>query len=243
MKEIEEKVLFTNYRLCLRDAVGDFTKQLINNLFDVNHLSESGERTRRGFLNILERLSIENGEDLWDNFENYFVTIRQKLDLDAAAKSLEEVYLAYPGFYAIAVHRLSHQLLKLKVPILPRMMSEFAHSTTGTDIHPGAEIGDSFFIDHATGIVIGETTIIKDNVQIFQGVTLGGIQVDKRLAATKRHPTIESGVIIYANATILGGHVLIGENAVIGANVCITESISKNSVVTVESKNKIFQRN
>ena len=251
MKEIEEKVLFINYRLCLRDAVGDFTKQLINNLFDVNHLSESGERTRRSFLNILERLSIENGEDLWGNFENYFVTIRQKLDLDAAAaekndpaaKSLEEVYLAYPGFYAIAVHRLSHQLLKLKVPILPRMMSEFAHSTTGTDIHPGAEIGDSFFIDHATGIVIGETTIIKDNVQIFQGVTLGGIQVDKRLAATKRHPTIESGVIIYANATILGGHVLIGENAVIGANVCITESISKNSVVTVESKNKIFQRN
>ena len=139
--------------------------------------------------------------------------------------------------------KLLHQLLKLKVPILPRMMSEFAHSTTGTDIHPGAEIGDSFFIDHATGIVIGETTIIKDNVQIFQGVTLGGIQVDKRLAATKRHPTIESGVIIYANATILGGHVLIGENAVIGANVCITESISKNSVVTVESKNKIFQRN
>ena len=251
MKEIEEKVLFINYRLCLRDAVGDFTKQLINNLFDVNHLSESGERTRRSLLNILERLSIENGEDLWGNFENYFVTIRQNLDLDAAAaekndpaaKSLEEVYLAYPGFYAIAVHRLSHQLLKLKVPILPRMMSEFAHSTTGTDIHPGAEIGDSFFIDHATGIVIGETTIIKDNVQIFQGVTLGGIQVDKRLAATKRHPTIESGVIIYANATILGGHVLIGENAVIGANVCITESISKNSVVTVESKNKIFQRN
>jgi len=251
MKETEEKVLFENYRMCLRDAVGDFTKQLINNLFDVNHLSKSGERTRLNFLKILERLSVENGQDLWTNFEDYFITIRQKLDLDAAAaekndpaaKSLEEVYLAYPGFYAIAVHRLSHQLLKLKVPILPRMMSEFAHSTTGTDIHPGAEIGDSFFIDHATGIVIGETTIIKNNVQIFQGVTLGGIQVKKSLAAAKRHPTIESGVVIYANATILGGHVLIGENSVIGANVCIMESVHKNSVVTVESKNKIFQRN
>ncbi|MGK0326081.1 MAG: serine O-acetyltransferase, partial [Polaribacter sp.] len=182
MKEIEQIVAFKNYSMCLRDAVGNFTKQLINNLFDANHLSESGEQTRTSFFKILERLSIENGENLWNDFENSFVTIRLKLDLDAAAaekndpaaKSLEEVYLAYPGFYAIAVHRLSHQLLKLKVPILPRMMSEFAHSTTGTDIHPGAEIGDSFFIDHATGIVIGETTIIKDNVQIFQGVTLGG---------------------------------------------------------------------
>jgi serine O-acetyltransferase len=251
MKEIEQIVAFKNYSMCLRDAVGNFTKQLINNLFDVNHLSESGEQTRRSFFKILERLSIENGENLWRNFENSFVSIRLKLDLDAAAaekndpaaKSLEEVYLAYPGFYAIAVHRLSHQLLKLKVPILPRMMSEFAHSTTGTDIHPGAEIGDSFFIDHATGIVIGETTIIKDNVQIFQGVTLGGIQVKKSLAATKRHPIIESGVVIYANATILGGVVVIGENSLIGANVCITESIPENSIVTVQSENNIFQRN
>jgi serine O-acetyltransferase len=250
MKEIEQIVVFKNYSMCLRDAVGNFTKQLINNLFDANHLSESGDQTRRSFFKILERLSIENGENLWNDFENSFVTIRLKLDLDAsaaekndpAAKSLEEVYLAYPGFYAIAVHRLSHQLLKLKVPILPRMMSEFAHSTTGTDIHPGAEIGDSFFIDHATGIVIGETTIIKDNVQIFQGVTLGGIQVKKSLAATKRHPIIESGVVIYANATILGGAVVIGENSVIGANVCITESIPENSIVTVQSENNIFQR-
>ncbi|KGL61764.1 serine acetyltransferase [Polaribacter sp. Hel1_85] len=236
--------------MCLRDAVGTFTKQLINNLFDVNHLSESGPETRINFLKILERLSVENGEDLWNDFEDSFVTIRQKLDLDAAAaekndpaaKSLEEVYLAYPGFYAIAVHRLSHQLLKLEVPVLPRVMSEFAHSTTGTDIHPGAEIGDSFFIDHATGIVIGETTVIKDNVQIFQGVTLGGIQVKKSLASTKRHPTIESGVVIYANATILGGNVIIGKNSVVGANVCITDSVPENSIVTVKSENNIFQK-
>ncbi|MGJ8745421.1 serine O-acetyltransferase EpsC [Polaribacter sp.] len=250
MKEVEQIVTFKNYSMCLRDAVALFTKQLINNLFDENHLSESGPQTKIKFLKILERLSIENGQDLWNDFENSFITIRQKLDLDAAAaekndpaaKSLEEIYLAYPGFYAIAVHRLSHQLLKQEVPVLPRMMSEFAHSTTGTDIHPGAEIGDSFFIDHATGIVIGETTIIKDNVQIFQGVTLGGIQVKKSLASTKRHPTIESGVIIYANATILGGDVVIGANSVIGANVCITETIPEKSVVTVQSENNIFQK-
>lgn len=245
-----EKVVFKNYSMCLRDAVAIFTKQIINNLFDVNQLAESGLQTRENFLKILERLSIKNGEKLWENFENSFVSIRQKLDLDAvaaekndpAAKSLEEIYLAYPGFYAIAVHRLSNQLLKLEIPILPRMMSEFAHSVTGADIHPGAEIGDSFFIDHATGIVIGETTIIKDYVQIFQGVTLGGIQVKKSLASTKRHPTIENGVIIYANATILGGDVLIGANSVIGANVCITESIRENSVVTVQSENHILKK-
>ena len=251
MEKTAEKVLFKNYSMCLRDAVGIFTKQLINNLFDVDHLTENGPQTRARFLTILESLSIDNGENLWTNFENSFVGIRQQLDLDAAAahkidpaaKSLEEVYLAYPGFYAIAVHRLSHQLLTLGVPILPRMMSEFTHSITGTDIHPGAKIGHSFFIDHATGIVIGETTVIKDNVQIFQGVTLGGVQVKKSLASTKRHPTIENGVVIYANATILGGDVVIGENSIIGANVCITETIQANSVVTVQSENKIFQRN
>jgi len=248
MRATSEKVVFKNYRMSLRDAVAIFTKQLINNLFDANHHTQSGLQTRDEFLKILERLSIENGKNVWDDFEDSFIFIRQKLDLDAvaaekndpAAKSLEEVYLAYPGFYAIAVHRLSNQLFKLGVPILPRMMSEFAHSVTGADIHPGAAIGDSFFIDHATGIVIGETTIIKDHVQIFQGVTLGGIQVKKSLASTKRHPTIENGVIIYANATILGGDVLIGADSTIGANVCITESIQSNSVVTVQSENHIF---
>ena len=248
MRVVAEKTVFKNYRMCLRDAVAIFTKQLINNLFDANHLTQSGLQTREKFLKILERLSIENGKNLWDDFEDSFIIIRQKLDLDAvaaekndpAAKSLEEVYLAYPGFYAIAVHRLSNQLFKLGVPILPRMMSEFAHSITGADIHPGAEIGGSFFIDHATGIVIGETTIIKDYVQIFQGVTLGGIQVKKSLASTKRHPTIENGVIIYANATILGGDVLIGADSTIGANVCITESIQANSVVTVQSEKQYF---
>jgi serine O-acetyltransferase len=246
----KKAIEFKNYNMCLRDAVEIFTKQLINDLFDQNHLSENVSDTRRKFLLILERLALENGENLWSHFQGSFKNIRKKLDLDAeaanrndpAAKSLEEIYLAYPGFYAIAVYRLSHQFLKLDIPILPRMMSEFAHSTTGTDIHPGAEIGESFFIDHATGIVIGETTIIKNNVQIFQGVTLGGIQVKKSFAFTKRHPTIEDNVIIYANATILGGDVIIGANSVIGANVCITESIPINSVVSVQKENNIFQK-
>ncbi|MCL7753841.1 serine O-acetyltransferase EpsC [Polaribacter sp. Z022] len=250
MKEVEQIVTLKNYSMCLRDAVSSFTRQLINNLFDETHLKQSGAKTKLDFLKILDRLSIKNGEELWSEFESSHLYIRQRLDLDAlaaekndpAAKSLEEIYLAYPGFYAIAVHRLSHQLLKQEIPVLPRMMSEFAHGVTGTDIHPGAEIGDSFFIDHATGIVIGETTVIKSDVQIFQGVTLGGIQVKKSLASTKRHPTIEKGVVIYANATILGGDVVIGEKSVIGANVCITESIPKNSVVTVQSENNIFQK-
>ncbi|RCS26580.1 serine acetyltransferase [Polaribacter sp. WD7] len=250
MKEVVSKITFTNYSMCLRDAVASFTKQLINNLFDVNHLSKSGPETRMQFLKIIERLSLENGAEIWAAYESYFTEIREKLDLDAiaahkndpASKSLDEIYLAYPGFYAIAVYRLSNQLLKLEVPILPRMMSEFAHGATGTDIHPGAEIGASFHIDHATGIVIGESAIIGDDVQIFQGVTLGGIQVKKSLASTKRHPTIQSGVVIYANATILGGDVVIGANSVVGANVCITESIPENSVVTVQSENKIFQK-
>jgi serine O-acetyltransferase len=251
MKKTPAEITFTNYSMCLKDAVGIFTKELINCLFDEKYQQEKGEATKEKFLRILERLSIENEDCFWLDFKKSFTEIRRKLDLDAisalerdpAAKSLREIYLAYPGFYAIAVYRVSNQLLRQKIPVLPRMMSAFAQGITGTDIHPRAEIGDSFFIDHATGIVIGETTIIKNNVTIFQGVTLGGIQVKKSMASVKRHPTIESNVIIYANATILGGDVVIGAHSIIGANVCIMESTFENSVVAVQSENKIFQRN
>jgi serine O-acetyltransferase len=250
MKKVSSEIALINYSMCLRDAVAVFTKELINCLFDEKYQQEKGVATKAQFFRILERLSVENEDCFWFDFEKSFIEIRRKLDLDAiaalksdpAAKSLREVYLAYPGFYAIAVHRLSNQLLKQEIAILPRMMSEFAHGVTGTDIHPGAEIGDSFFIDHATGIVIGETTVIKDHVTIFQGVTLGGIQVKKSMSSVKRHPTIESNVVIYANATILGGDVVIGAHSIIGANVCIMESTPVNSVVTVQSENKIFQR-
>jgi serine O-acetyltransferase len=183
----------------------------------------------------------------WNEFVQQIKLLKSKLTLDAeaafhndpAAKSIREVYLAYPGFYAIAMYRISHILWKLEIPVLPRMISEYAHGITGTDIHPGATIGDSFFIDHATGVVIGETAVIKNNVIIYQGVTLGGIKVEKALENTKRHPTIENNVTIYANATVLGGDVIIGEKSIIGANVWITKSIPANSIVTYKSDIKV----
>ena len=250
MSQKIETIAFKSYNICLKDSVRNFTRQLIYSLFDENYKQLNEQEIKDKFIKIVEKLKITEAEKIWNTYESSFLEIREKLDLDAiatekndpACKSLEEVYLAYPGFYAIAVYRLSHQLLKMDIPTLPRMMSEYAHSLTGTDIHPGAEIGDSFFIDHATGIVIGETSVIKENVKIYQGVTLGGIQVKKSLAFTKRHPTIERNVTIYANATILGGHVVIGENTIIGANVCITESVAENVIITYQSKNKIIKK-
>jgi serine O-acetyltransferase len=153
------------------------------------------------------------------------------LAFDPAAHSLEEVIAAYPGFYAIAVYRFSNVLYKLKIPILPRLMSEWAHSQTGIDINPGATIGNGFFIDHGTGLVIGETAVIGNNVKIYQGVTLGALQVKKEEANVKRHPTIEDNVVIYSGATILGGRTIIGHDSVIGGNVWLTEAVEPFSLV------------
>jgi serine O-acetyltransferase len=150
---------------------------------------------------------------------------------DPAAESVEEVIAAYPGFYAIAAYRTAHCLYRLNVPVLPRLITEYAHRRTGVDIHPGACIGASFFIDHATGIVIGETTRIGDDVKLYQGVTLGALSVTKDMRSTKRHPTIEDRVIIYSNATILGGETVIGHDSVIGGNAWITSSIAPHSTV------------
>lgn len=144
---------------------------------------------------------------------------------DPAALNVDEVIRTYPGFKAIAVHRLAHALHLLGIPLLPRILSEFAHAQTGIDIHPGAQIGAHFCIDHGTGIVIGETTIIGDHVKIYQGVTLGAMSVAKEMANIKRHPTIEDHVVIYAGATILGGNTVIGNHSVIGGNVWLTESV------------------
>ncbi len=240
---------FTHYDLSLKDDVALFTKQLFYALFN-DVCKEKANHLEQIFVKICKGLSIPKASNTWKNYQESFCEIRKKLDLDAqafektdpACKSLEEVYLAYPGFHAIAVYRLSNALYKMKVPVIPRMMSEYAHSLTGTDIHPGASIGASFFIDHATGIVIGETTIINANVKIYQGVTLGGLQVKKELASIKRHPTIGSNVTIYANATILGGNVVIGKDSIIGANVCIVDTIPDGSVVTYDSENKIITR-
>jgi serine O-acetyltransferase len=157
--------------------------------------------------------------------------IRSALGGDPAAKSLEEVILSYPGLEAILVYRLAHFFWLREVPLIPRMMSESVHSRTGIDIHPGAEIGESFFIDHGTGVVIGETTVIGKNVKLYQGVTLGALSVKKEQAGKKRHPTIEDDVTIYAGATILGGNTVIGRGSVIGGNVWITKSVPPGSTI------------
>ena len=156
--------------------------------------------------------------------------VQAAYDGDPAATSRMEVVMAYPGLYAVTIHRLAHVLYKLKVPIIPRVMSELAHSKTGIDIHPGATIGERFFIDHGTGVVIGETTVIGRNVRLYQGVTLGGLSFDKDstgalVKGLKRHPNIEDNVVIYANATILGGDTTIGHDSEIGGNVWIKEAV------------------
>ena len=161
-------------------------------------------------------------------------------DGDPAAKSIDEVIYCYPGFYAITVYRIAHVLEGLSVPLMPRIMSEYAHHLTGTDIHPGAKIGKRFFIDHATGVVVGETTVIGDNVKIYQGVTLGAksFPKDERgrvIGGYKRHPTIEDNVTIYANATILGGDTVIGEGVTVAGNTFIAESVTSDTVVTSEA--------
>ena len=248
MKPTENKSKFKAYNVHLKDTIEVFTKRLFYALFDdVERRERELLLVEKTFLEIAVKLNITGGKELWNNFKVQLSSIRERLDLDAlaieqndpASESLEEIYLAYPGFHAIAIYRISHELYKLNVPIIPRMMSEYVHGITGIDIHPGATIGASFFVDHGTGIVIGETSIIKNNVKIYQGVTLGGLQVKKNLASTKRHPTIEENVTIYANATILGGDIVIGANSTIGANVWITQSVPENSLVTYQTEIKI----
>ncbi|WP_262249180.1 serine O-acetyltransferase [Parapedobacter soli] len=150
---------------------------------------------------------------------------------DPAATNTFEVIRTYPGFLAIALYRLAHELITLEVPLIPRILTEYAHSQTGIDIHPGATIGEFFCIDHGTGVVIGETTIIGNQVKVYQGVTLGAMSVEKFLANTRRHPTIEDRVVIYAGATILGGDTVIGHDSVVGGNVWLTSSIPPYTTV------------
>ena len=193
--------------------------------------------------NILKG-SDEQSAAIKNDLFNSLPEVKKKLLLDAefilasdpAARSLEEVIAIYPGFFAIYCHRIAHILYVADVPLLPRMISEYAHKITGIDIHPGATIGCPFSIDHGTGIVIGETTLIGNNVKIYQGVTLGALSVDKSKASTKRHPTIEENVILYAGCTILGGDTVIGRNSIVGGNVWLTESIPPWSVAYHKSQ-------
>lgn len=170
--------------------------------------------------------------------------IKATLQGDPAAQNADEIIFSYPGFFASLVYRIAHRLVELGVPIIPRIMSEYAYSRTSIDIHPGAEIGHSFFIDHGAGVVVGETTEIGDRVRIYQGVTLGALSLPRNAGAelrnTKRHPTIEDDVIIYANATILGGNTIIGARSIVGGNVWLTESVGSDTKVLLKQPELVY---
>ncbi|WP_299534155.1 serine O-acetyltransferase EpsC [Ulvibacterium sp.] len=232
-----------NLRYVLKEKVEQFTDRLFYTLFDSDTpVAENLEYLEKEFDAMVNLACWEVDQPckmLWDNYVVKLPDILERLNLDAeaivscdpATLSIEEVYMAYPGFYAIAIYRLAHELYTMGFPLVPRLMTEYAHRRTGVDINPGAQIGKSFFIDHATGVVIGETALIMDNVKIYQGVTLGALYVAKDLQRTKRHPTIEDNVTIYANATILGGDTVIGAHSVIGGNAWLTSSIPPHSTV------------
>jgi len=216
-------------------------------LTDSRSVKEQFTQLKEEFRTILDhnRECIRSGvKGLEDQFFNHLPDIRSRLLLDIeamylgdpAAKSRAEVIRTYPGFYAMTAHRIAHEMVQLGVIIIPRIISEHAHSKTGIDIHPGAQIGDHFCIDHGTGIVIGETTEIGSHVKIYQGVTLGALSVKKEDARKKRHPTIEDNVVLYAGASILGGDTVIGEGSIIGGNVWLTRSVPAGSKIYYQAK-------
>lgn len=206
--------------------------------------AEMNNSNLKGYLNIILDSLTNRKEAVIEGFIISLPSIRKTLIKDAefilagdpAATELVEVIAIYPGFFAIFCYRIAHYLSRQSVPLLPRMITEYAHKVTGIDIHPGAEIGCPFGIDHGTGIVIGETATIGNNVKVYQGVTLGALSVDKSRASKKRHPTIEDNVILYAGCTILGGSTIVGRNSIIGGNVWLTESINPFSVVYHKSE-------
>lgn len=226
-----------------------FINELINFLFPIRtdknislkNMEAKWEELQQIFISLLVPLKPLMEEDIESTRLKFFSeipNIHQRLlkDADAylkfdpAARCPEEVILCYPGFYTVSIYRLANVLYHMNIPVLPRVISEYAHGKTGIDIHPGATIGDKLFIDHGTGIVIGETCVIGRNVKIYQGVTLGALYVGKNLAGSKRHPTIEDNVVIYSNSTILGGDTVIGHDSVVGGNTWLTESIPPFSV-------------
>ena len=218
--------------------------------FNENEINAQLNLLKRDLKRIL--LPLENGLKLTiEEISNYFFDrlpeIYDQLWMDAraihqgdpASESVDEVISAYPGFFAIYTYRIAHEFYEMNIPIFPRILTEFAHYRSGIDIHPGAKISDSLCIDHGTGVVVGETTIIGNNVKIYQGVTLGALSVVKELSNTKRHPTIEDNVIIYSNATILGGNTIIGHDSIIGGNVWLTQSVPPLSMVYNTSEIKV----
>ena len=225
LANLHRMVFFRGNEIQLEQSVAQIWADLKSQLRKVCPKEQADELCRE-FLGRLPAVRALVETDLLAAFEG-----------DPAATGYDEIVLAYPGLYAITVYRLAHELYRLNVPLIPRMMTEMAHSTTGIDIHPGATIGEYFFIDHGTGIVIGQTTIIGSHVKLYQGVTLGGLSTrgGQSLSGAKRHPTIEDRVTIYAGATILGGETVIGSGSVIGANAFVTRSIPANTTVIMKS--------
>ena len=195
--------------------------------------SEQADRICGGFFEKLPEVQ-----------ERLLKDVQAGFDGDPAAKSKEEIISSYPGVFAIYVYRLAHVLYKEEIPFIPRVMSEYAHGRTGIDINPGATIGEYFFIDHGTGVVVGETTEIGNNVKLYQGVTLGALstRMGQQLANVKRHPTIRDNVTIYSNSTVLGGETVVGENTIIGGNTFITESIPANTKVSAKSPELVIKK-
>lgn len=233
-----------------KKQVIDFAQDLVDYLFPVVENERTYEARHKKKLDNLKnqlleilfafnqtyKLEKESVNDLFfsslDGIKEHLMEDARALQqFDPAAKSLEEVVLTYPGFMAVTAYRVAHVLYRLQVPLVPRIISEWAHSITGIDIHPGATIGVPFMIDHGTGVVIGETSVLGRNVKIYQGVTIGALAVRKEEAEVKRHPTIEDNVIVYANSTILGGKTIIGRDSIIGGNCFIVESVPPQSVV------------
>jgi len=246
-----------HFRRLSKEDVRDFIEDITNSLYPSRcgrfHSVFSQHRLKIRLAKLLKPVELNISIPLEVAAAAFFQalpSIKADLDADArviaendpAASGAAEVVLAYPGFFAIMVYRMAHKLHGLGIPLIPRMMTEQAHSSTGIDIHPGATIGKSFFIDHGTGIVIGETAIIGNNVKFYQGVTVGALNVTKSLAAQKRHPTIEDNVIIYAGSTILGGKTVVGHDSIIGGNVWLTESVPAYSIVYHKSEVRIRER-
>ncbi|MGY5353048.1 serine O-acetyltransferase EpsC [Wenyingzhuangia sp. IMCC45533] len=252
IKELQNIKQNTDLNYSVKTSVEDFTQKIFSILFDDSIDLASGFKELELLFKKAAKISCLSTQEIcdksWISFAKKLPSILTNLNQDAAyfmesdpaARRVEEIYFAYPGFYAIAIHRLSHEIYKLKLYLFSRLMSEYAHRLTGTDIHPGATIQSPVFIDHATGIVIGETCIIEPFVKIYQGVTLGALSVSKDKQDKKRHPTVKSNVCIYANATILGGETVVGTNSIIGGNVWVTKSVPDNSVVynTIETNIK-----
>lgn len=226
----------------MTDVLAELTCQIA---FALKYESDTpGESTPR---EVTEKAKILSTELLFriPTIREYLATdVAAAFDGDPAATSHDEIVFSYPGFLAISIHRIAHELYKMKVPLIPRMMGEYAHSITGIDIHPGATIGKYFFIDHGTGVVIGETTLIGDRVKIYQGVTLGAMSTrgGQTLRGVKRHPTLEDEVTVYSGSSIFGGETIIGKGSTVGSNCFITESIPAGSRVSIKNPELSFKK-